>query len=459
MENIESYLKQLYSITSPEDRAAYYCKHINTSAIDLGTAENVLLLDFYKENILNRDALEPVNKELIKYASPIFGKPEFRNGVIQLLSKSWGVDNLETDNIYAVSGVSAALECLAFALFQKGDNVITPAPLWYGFPWSLVDRPGLNFHPFQIEKNNGCATFELTLEDVRKAYNSLVPSPKLLILTNPNNPLGINYPKELLEEIYHWVLYSTDMHIISDEIYGFSQITPNQQNNTFRSGFTLDVYKEAEAEKQRRVHLVWGLAKDFGLSGFRVGFVMSKSNRVKQAMAGTNTTRTMSWFSPVNSLTQHILKPLFVNKNNEADPTLAIEAMNEYSGDKNGGNLLTTQFNKTKEHLDKGGIKYIPQPTSAIFFWLDLREYLDPDCNCPNWKKEKLHPNIDPQENKLAMDIKQNANLVLIPGMECYNKEPGYFRLCYTAQDINDVTKGIDNLAAYLKSLNNSVKF
>jgi len=452
MKNLESYIKELYSITSPEDRAAFYCKYINPSAIDLGTAENILLLDFYKENLLNRQALESVNEDLIKYADPIFGTSEFRNGVIKLLNESWGVDNLTTEDIYAVSGVSAALECMAFSLFQKGDNVITPAPLWYGFPWSLVDRPGLNFHPFQIEKNSGGTTFELTLEDVRKAYNSIVPSPKLLILTNPNNPLGINYPKEVLEEIYHWVLYSTDMHIISDEIYGFSQINPEQQKNPFCSGYTLDVYKKAK-EKQRRVHLVWGLAKDFGLSGFRVGFVISKSSRVKQAMSGTNTRRTMSWFSPVNSLTQHILKPLFVNEKNEADPALALKAMHEYSGDKEGGNLLTTQFNKTKEHLDKGGIKYIPQPTSAIFFWLDLREYLDPDCTSLNWKKEKLHPNIDPQENKLAMDIKQNANLVLIPGMECYNYTPGYFRLCYTAQEINKVTEGIDKLAAYLNDL------
>ncbi len=33
MENIESYFKLLHGITSPEDRFAYYCKHINSSAI------------------------------------------------------------------------------------------------------------------------------------------------------------------------------------------------------------------------------------------------------------------------------------------------------------------------------------------------------------------------------------------------------------------------------------------
>lgn len=449
----EYHLNQLYKIVNPESRAAYYCKHIDTKAIDLSTAENVLLMKFYQKHIFNGEQCGGIDQSVIRY--PVeYGSDAYRESIAELLKQSWGVENLDKDDVFAVSGVSAALECLSFSLFQKGDGAIFPAPLWYGFPWCLVDRPGMNFYPFQVEKQRGSKTkFELSLEDIRRAYNDTVPSPKVLVLTNPNNPLGVNYSKELLEEIYHWILNSTDMHIISDEIYGFSQVNRGDQKEPFRSALTLDAYKDASPEKQRRVHVVWGLAKDFGLSGFKVGFVISKNNRVKRAMKGVNTKRSMSWFSPFNSLTQHMLKPLFLDQKGNADPSLALKAMKKYSGvgGKGRNTLLTKQFNLAEKHLRDGGIDYIPQPNAAIFFWLDLRKYLEPNLKYKEGKN-KLHPMIDPQEDKLTADIREKAKLLLIPGMECYNKTPGFFRLCYTAQNGGNVAEGIDRLADYLSS-------
>ncbi|MCG8637918.1 MAG: aminotransferase class I/II-fold pyridoxal phosphate-dependent enzyme, partial [Desulfobacterales bacterium] len=381
-----------------------------------------------------------------------YGSDAFRESIALLLGESWGINNLDKDDVFTVSGVSAALECLAFALFRKGDGAILPAPLWYGFPWSLVDRPGMNFYPFSIEKQGAETAFELTLEDIRRAYNDTTPSPRVLILTNPGNPLGTNYPEKLLDEIFHWVLNCTDMHIISDEIYGFSQVDTGKEKVPFKSAFSLDAYTKATPDQQERVHLVWGLAKDFGLSGFKTGFVISKSSRVKQAMRGTNTRRTMSWFSPFNSLNQYMLSPLFLDKEGKANPTLAIKAMDEYRGDRPGGSLLANQYGKAREHLKKGGIKYTPRPDAAIFFWLDLREYLE---RVPETKDDgkASHPNIAPVERRLSTAIRENAKLYLIPGMECYNTTPGFFRLCYTAAAPEQVTRGIDNLAEYLKTL------
>ncbi len=447
--NLEKHLHRLYYQINPELRAAYYSKYIDKQAIDLSTAENVLLFDFYQQNIFDFKQRDKIDTRDTRYAVE-FGSDAYRESIADLLTELWGLDTLQSKNIFAVSGVSAALECLAFALFKKGDGAILPAPLWYGFPWSLCDRPGMNFYPFQTEKQDG--RFDLCLDDVRKAFNSIEPKPRLLILTNPNNPLGVNYAKELLEDIYHWVLYSTDMHIVSDEIYGFSQIRPADTSSRFHSAFTLDSYKNAPEEMQRRVHMVWGLAKDFGLSGFKVGFIFSKSSRVMQCMQGTNQKRSMSWFSPFNSLNQYMLQPLFLDKRGQADPTLAMDAMNRYAGRQADG-LLAGQYAVTKQHLDQGGIKYLPDPNAAIFFWLDLREYLHRELKCKQEDKVKLHPNIDPAEYRLANAICENAKLLLIPGMECYNHAPGYFRLCYTAQEAKNVATGIDRLADYLHSI------
>ncbi|MCP4349905.1 MAG: pyridoxal phosphate-dependent aminotransferase [Desulfobacterales bacterium] len=443
---------------NPEQRVAYYLQHIAPEMIDLSTAENVLLFDFYQKNAFDCEKRDKMEVKDILYATP-YGSDEYRKSVAELLRKSWELKKLDWNDLFAVSGVSAALECLAFALFKKGDAAIFPAPLWYGFPWSFDQRPEMKFVPFQLEAA-GIGKFELTLEDVMRAYDETTPNPRVLVLTNPNNPLGVNYTKELLERIYAWALKETDMHIISDEIYFFSQPTTNADTPPFVNAWTLDAFQDAPVEDQNRVHVVWGLAKDFGLSGFKVGFVVSKSPKVKDALKGVKCDdatlyKTMAWFSPFDSLKQYMLKPLFLNKESgRADPALAEKAMYEYSGKGEEKSLLTMQFNATKEQLAKRDIKYFTKTGSAIFFWLDLREYLDKVPNKPG--EISLYPHINqinPKEERLESYIREEGGVSLIPGTECFNEEPGYFRLCYTAQKKEKVIKGIEQMANALKKL------
>ena len=63
-----------------------------------------------------------------------------------------------------------------------------------------------------------------------------------------------------------------------------------------------------------------------------------------------------------------------------------------------------------------------------------------------------LYPNQDPREAALGAYL-QDAGLLLIRGQECFNTAPGFFRLCYTAADMSDVTTGINNMIAALKQL------
>jgi len=383
----DEHQKQLKLILNPEQRVKYYLQNIAPETVDLSTAENVLLFDFYQKNVFGCESRKPMTVEDTRYATP-YGSDEYRKSISELLRKSWSLKTLNWKSLYAVSGVSAALECLAFSLFEKGDSAIFPAPLWYGFPWSFEQRPGMKFIPFQLEAA-GIGNFQLTLDDIKRTWQETNPKPKVLVLTNPNNPLGINYSQSLLEEIYSWVLNETEMHIISDEIYFFSQPQSTTNNPPFVNAWALDSFQNASPDNQERVHVVWGLAKDFGLSGFKIGFILSKSPKVQCALEGLKSEddstlyKTMAWFSPFDSLKQYMLDPLFINSEmGKADPELAETAMKEYSGHDNS--LITTQFNATKKQLEKHNIKFFAQTGSAIFFWIDLREYLGKVPNIPN---------------------------------------------------------------------------
>ncbi|MFE0106427.1 aminotransferase class I/II-fold pyridoxal phosphate-dependent enzyme [Streptomyces sp. NPDC059009] len=462
----------LAGAADPEQRLAVH-QELYPDVINLATAENVLVYPSLRDNVL--DGLGVLGQQDLKYA-PSYGSPDIRQNIAELLSPALSPD-LKREDIFGTSGTSAALECLAFALkdggiLRSGDRVLLPAPYWQGFNWSFEQRPELVTVPVHLQER-GAENFELTLADLQHAYRTQPEPPKLLILTNPNNPLGDNYGKDLLESIYRWVLTETGMHIISDEIYAHSQLADAQPE--FVSALALDTYQN-NPEAQNRVHVVWGFAKDFGMSGFKAGVVISKSPMVHQTMQGIKDKQnSLSWFSPFDSLKHFVIgKMLETTSGGKSYP---LELMKQYRG------WLTTAFQETRQALDDGGIpyRYREGQNAAQFFWLDLRAYLPPAGTAipseigphfpqldrvPEPFAEKsaeaekkgtvalpiLFPNISSEEEWLRWYLATYARVQLLPGQLLSCAEPGYFRLCYTAVDTADVIASVGRIADLLAS-------
>ncbi|MGW1373094.1 pyridoxal phosphate-dependent aminotransferase [Streptomyces sp. NPDC002446] len=413
--------------------------------LNLAVAENVLLYDSLKENVFKNPEIGP---EDIRYKRS-YETDELRQDIARLLKETMS-PAVGAEDIYATAGVSGALECLAFALEQgkvlkPGDQVLLPAPSWQGFKWCFEQRPGLRcvFAPLPT---TGDHAFQLTLKALQDVYGKASPRPKLLVLTNPNNPLGVNYSKELLESIYTWALKQTDMHIISDEMYAHSQVAKSKPG--FHSAFALDLYPQY----QDRVHVVWGLAKDFGLSGFRAGFVLSRSTYVRNAMRGGKGLKEMSWFSPLDSLKNVVVGKLFragagADKGRWYPEQLMRSVYPE---------ALTASYEAVKKALSNAGVPFLSNNTdnSAQFFFLDLRKYLgkvpgmaDGDAWLP------VFPEIDDREEKLRAYLEKEAQVQLLPGQTLFCPSAGYFRLCFTAYGREKVVQAVDRIGAALKKL------
>ncbi|CAN0092187.1 unnamed protein product, partial [Hapterophycus canaliculatus] len=95
---------------------------------------------------------------------------------------------------------------------------------------------------------------------------------RMLLITSPHNPTGRLYsPKALLDAI-SWGR-KQNLHIIVDEIYANCIHRPNAQ---FRSVGSLLMANGASGEGQGLgddVHILYGLAKDLGVAGWRVSTV------------------------------------------------------------------------------------------------------------------------------------------------------------------------------------------
>lgn len=428
--------KQVRHLSDPEQRLSLF-RQLNPQVTNLGTAENVLIFDLF-ESIFQDSSSFAVDNT--KYSQPFYGEESVREMTASLLSETFQ-HQLDPNDFSGVSGASAALECLAFALFSPGDTALIPTPYWQGFQWCFEQRPGMTLIPVDLSPN----AFELTLEAVQEAYNKAEPKPKVLLLTNPHNPLGINYEQSLLEELYAWVLNSTQMHIISDELYCHSQI--DQPGADFISAFALNAYNI----DPDRVHIVWGFAKDFGLSGFKAGFVITTCETVHNHIRSNSTmgiSDRYGWFSPFDSLKNFMLGNLLGADNEQ----LVRNAMAEYK------QRLTNAFNTINPLFDQAPdiIPYAPT-RAAQFFWLDLRAYLDrvpPNMNFSLKNIELLqNPESDDAENALLAYLAEEAFVELLAGQTLSCVEPGFYRLCFTCEPTCDVKAAVNRMITALEAL------
>jgi aspartate/methionine/tyrosine aminotransferase len=110
---------------------------------------------------------------------------------------------------------------------------------------------------------------------------------RALVLTNPHNPFGQMYPKDVLEACVKFC-QSHNIHYISDEVYALS-VFPTigvEDAVPFVSALSLDL-KALECDASR-VHTIWSTSKDFGSSGIRMVGSKHPSPPVAQAWPTAN---------------------------------------------------------------------------------------------------------------------------------------------------------------------------
>ncbi|MGW2375442.1 pyridoxal phosphate-dependent aminotransferase [Kitasatospora sp. NPDC001683] len=456
LDSTEAAADVLAGVHDFEQALAFYHQHLAPdTATNLSVAENVLLYQQSMDTEVFKK-IKLIPERNIQYMASA-GTPQLRQQVADLLGRAFG-RTVSKDDVFGCAGVSSALECIAFGLMRKGagtpalkpkDEVLIPAPYWQGFNWSFEERPKLKCVPVNLP-TTGKDRYRLTLDLIVHAYEARQKAghrPRMLVLTNPHNPLGVNYDKKLLEEIYAWAMAYTDMHIISDEIYCHSQLDGS------KTPFTSAVALGAYSGFADRIHVVWGFAKDFGLSGFRTGFVVSKNPAVHRAMLGNSDpaekTHPLPWFTPFDSLKTYVIGELLgAQHNGEPYTTFAMKKYPE---------LLSDSFRDVRQALDAAGIKYVHREgeNAAMFFWLDLTKYLGKRVDHDHAELPVIGPDgLDPNEKWLFDYLAAKpTEVTLLPGGVMHNPAPGFFRLCFTARPAKEVVDAVQRMATALGKL------
>lgn len=276
---------------------------------------------------------------------------------------------------------------------EQGDKCLVPAPYYSQFDRDLGMRAGV-----EIKRVHSPAMDRLSASAFEDAWD---PSCKVLLLTNPSNPLGTVYHRQELESILTWA-HEKNLHVISDEIYACSVYDPRGDGDN-DSGFVscIDLVRDLGLPPsfvERSVHTVFGFSKDFGASGLRIGCAHSLNPELARAW------NYLGYSCAISTHTQHAFAQILDDDSFVTD--LLATSRTRLA---RAGGLL-------KAELRRAGIPFVGNPTAALFLLIDLRAFLREG----TWEGER---------ELWAAAVAQGV--VLNPGELCGCEEPGYFRLCF----------------------------
>lgn len=365
--------------------------------VNFGTAENHLVFDALAP--LLRDAVE-IREEDAHYNEQ-YGAQFFREAVTGFLSRNAG-RLLSPDNLALSTGASAILEIASFVLADPGDAILIPTPYYPGFDHDLGLRSDARLAHIPLHGPE----FRLTVADVENAYRqarSEGMNVTTIVLNSPHNPLGHIYGEDLIRGIVGFAS-SNGVHVVLDEIYAES-LLPGEKHFT---GLRME---------SPFVHVIYGFAKDFGLSGYKVGILHSENQQVLKVV------RDFTYFHTISMMTQRALAGVL--ESDRLDDFLTLLRKR-----------LAAAHSHTKGELSASGVPVVSSQ-GGIVLWIDLRS--------------RLRSSSFEDERVLCEEILRRCKVSISAGGAFHCSEPGWYRLCFTAPELHRV-EGLRRLREFFLS-------
>uniref|UniRef100_A0A672FTT9 1-aminocyclopropane-1-carboxylate synthase-like protein 1 n=1 Tax=Salarias fasciatus TaxID=181472 RepID=A0A672FTT9_SALFA len=242
-----------------------------------------------------------------------------------------------------------------YVFFCVADAILIPTP-FYGV---ITEDLGLYsevklFHvPLECETNGKeSRPFHLTVEKLEQGLRRAKQeglNVRAVILMNPHNPLAEIYTPQDMTAFLEFAKRN-ELHAIVDEVY---MLTVFDESVTFHSVLGADRLPDPQ-----RTHVMWGMSKDFAMSGIRIGTLYTENRDLVEALAQLGS------FHGLPGTTQHQVAQLLKDRDWISEDFLPV----------NRRRLKAAHSYVTGELLSMG-ISYLNSP-AAMYLWADFRKYL-----------------------------------------------------------------------------------
>ncbi|XP_044293066.1 1-aminocyclopropane-1-carboxylate synthase-like protein 1 [Varanus komodoensis] len=381
--------------------------------INFGTSENKLCFDLMSKRLMQSDmnVMEPPLLQYPNWKGHMF----LREEVARFLTYYCKAPApLKAENVIILNGCGSLFSALATVLCDPGEAFLIATPFYGGIIQSVFLYGNVKLvYAYLDSQVTGTTTrpFQLTVDKLKNALQDAQSKGvrvKALILLNPQNPLGDIYS---LSELHDYLEFAKrhELHVIVDEIYMLSVF---DDSATFHSVLEMDRLPDPQ-----RTHVMWGISKDFAVSGIRFGTLYSLNQDVINAVAS------LCYFHGVCGPVQYKMAQLLRDK----------DWINQVYLRANHDRLKAAHTFVTDE-LKTLGVPFLNR-NAGFFIWIDFRKYL---------RKGTF------EEEMLLWRRFLDNKVLLSCGRAFKCSEPGWFRIIF-ADKLHRLKLGMQRIREVLE--------
>jgi len=193
--------------------------------------------------------------------TPDQGLLELREELSLYLRRTGGIDINPQSELVITAGANNAFAGAVQTLVGPNENIIMPTPYYFNSVMAVKLTGG------SVKEVPTDANFQVHSEDFEKAIDD---NTRGIFLVSPNNPTGAVYDRKTIDAIVDLCL-TYDIVLISDETYsrmvfdGCKHYSPRLRRDATES-----------------IISIGSCSKDFGMSGWRVGYICGPDQFIEQ---------------------------------------------------------------------------------------------------------------------------------------------------------------------------------
>ncbi len=355
--------------------------------------------DFDTPENIKQAAIEAINENFTRYTH-YEGIYELREAIANDLKEKCSLE-YSPEQIVVSNGSKHAIKNALTAITDPGDEIILPAPYWNSYLDMIYMVHGVP----KIVNTRVQDSFKVTS---RLLAEAITEKTKAIILNTPNNPTGMVYSREELEEIAAFVL-KNNLYVISDEIYKKLIYSRKLKHTSIAS---------LSDEIKDRTIVIDGFSKSYSMTGWRVGYSASNSE-IAKAIGNIQSNST----SNVNSIAQ----------------MAALEAL---TGDKSFEEGMLHEFERRRDYIAQR-ISDIPMlssllPKGAFYLFVDVSRLIG---------KEIFDIKIQNSDD-VAKILLDKYKVAVLPS-HVFGIE-NYIRISF-ATSMSNIVEGVNRIEKFIK--------
>lgn len=329
-----------------------------------------------------------LNHEQGYHYSHSLGLADLRKKIVEYYSDIHKANNLRWEDNIIVSAGSKVLSYMAMLLtLEPGEEVLLHEPSWL----SYEDQATLN----------GARVSYISYEEkVEGFHNYFTPETKLIVINNPNNPAGLVYSRESLESL---IIQAGDrgIFVLVDEAY--SDFV--KQESIF--------FSCAELVNQcHNLMVINSMSKNFGMSGWRVGFMVANPAIIKSIL----------------KINQHLIT---------CAPTilqlyLAKHLSKIHSACEHQIHDLMIKREKVVGILENDKVSFL-QGTATFYFFLDIR-------------------NSNLGSDEFSNVLLEKHNVAVVPGSAYGRSTDNFIRISIGTESLENIEFAVNKIGSMLNS-------